>query len=329
MSFVRLIRYLTFCLMVVTASVATAQTPPQPQLEVLSRQGDYYWVVEIAADGSRKGGWINAQVIDRISRSEMRPIPAAQPAPTAAVMPTLDVPNDYDGLVLSLQQLRSKIASAASAVQGLPDAGVLNQRSARIDEAIVILQSLAATQSASGHRLDAPFVNQPISQIRSGQIPQPVARHPQAREGFWFNGGFGVGSAGCVGCGGRQVGASGGLSLGGTVSERVLVGGGTTGWSRSVDGVTTTIGTFDARIRFYPSAASGFFLTGGGGLGTISESDAFDSAQENGVGALFGLGWDIRVGRNVSLTPFYNGFAVGVASGTFYVDQFGLGITLH
>ena len=45
--------------------------------------------------------------------------------------------------------------------------------------------------------------------------------------------------------------------------------------------------------------------TPGGGSGV---SD-FGSETETGFGALLGLGWDIRVGKNVSLTPFWNGFS--------------------
>ena len=105
----------------------------------------------------------------------------------------------------------------------------------------------------------------------------------QTREGFWFNGGLGVGIAGCVDCIGHEVGASGGLSLGGTLSKRVLLGVGTTGWYKSVDGVTVNGGTFDARLRVYPSVSPGFFLTGGAGLGTISASNAFVSDSEVGL----------------------------------------------
>jgi hypothetical protein len=109
----------------------------------------------------------------------------------------------------------------------------------------------------------------------------------------------------------------------------MLLGVGTTGWYKNIDGLALTGGTFDARVRVYPVASSGFFLTAGGGLGSIAVTDGFVSASETGVGVLFGLGWDVRIGRNVSLTPFYNGFAVGVESGTYFVDQFGLGVTVH
>ena len=37
---------------------------------------------------------------------------------------------------------------------------------------------------------------------------------------------------------------------------------------------------------------------------------SFAGESEFGVGLMLGLGWDIRVGRNVSLTPFWNGFAM-------------------
>ena len=47
------------------------------------------------------------------------------------------------------------------------------------------------------------------------------------------------------------------------------------------------------------------------------------------LGRSFGLGWDIRVGRNVSLTPFYNGFAVQTANADGNVAQIGLGVTIH
>ena len=47
------------------------------------------------------------------------------------------------------------------------------------------------------------------------------------------------------------------------MNDRVLVGGGTTGFYRRVDGATLTAGTYDFRIRFYPARRSGFFVNGG------------------------------------------------------------------
>ncbi len=156
------------------------------------------------------------------------------------------------------------------------------------------------------------------------------AQTKHSRNGFWFNGGLGFGSLGCEDCEARETGPSGGLSLGGTISQKFLLGVGTSGWTKSENGVTLTAGTLDARVRFYPSATGGFFLTGGLGLGSISaDIDGFGSDSEVGVGLLFGLGLDIRVGTNVSLTPFWNGFAVRTSNSNANVGQIGLSVTLH
>jgi len=156
----------------------------------------------------------------------------------------------------------------------------------------------------------------------------PANRH--LRRGFWFSGGLGYGSLGCEDCTAREGGLSGGLALGGSVSQKVLLGAGTTGWTKSEGGVDLTVGTLVALIRFYPSARSGFFLLGGLGVGTIHLAvDGFGSDSETGGGALVGLGWDIRVGDNVSLTPFWNGFAARTENADANVGQLGLGVTLH
>lgn len=161
-------------------------------------------------------------------------------------------------------------------------------------------------------------------------VQGPDGPRPHVREGFWFSGGLGFGSLGCTDCTERSNGLSGGLSGGATLSERVLLGVGTTGWYRSEDGVSLGVGTLDARLRVYPSLSSGFFVTGGAGLGTINASvSGLGSARENGVGMMLGLGWDIRVAPKVSLTPFWNGFAVRTSNANANVGQLGLGITVH
>jgi hypothetical protein len=86
-----------------------------------------------------------------------------------------------------------------------------------------------------------------------------------------------------------------------------------------------TVGTLDVRMRFHPIRTSGFFLTLGLGVGSLS----FAGESESGAGAVVGVGWDIRMSRNVSLTPFYNGSAVSNSSGDANVAQVGIGITVH
>jgi hypothetical protein len=164
----------------------------------------------------------------------------------------------------------------------------------------------------------------PVSPQPSPSDVRPVPNR-QVRDGFWFNAGLGYGTFGCEDCLGRADGLSGGLSLGTTVNDKLLFGVGTTGFAKTVLGETFTVGTLDARVRFYPSRNSGFFLNGGIGLGSIS----YAGESEFGVGVMLGLGWDIRVGKNVSLTPFWNGFAMSNSNVDANVGQLGIGVTIH
>lgn len=155
------------------------------------------------------------------------------------------------------------------------------------------------------------------------------SRRP-VRDGFWFSGGLGYGTLGCQECDSRIGGLVGGLVFGGSLSQTVLLGVGTANWVRSEDGATLTAGTLDARFRFYPTRKTGFFLTAGLGIGSISaDVDGLGSASATGVSAVAGLGYDIPIGKNASLTPFLN--AVGIASDNADANfnQIGLALTLH
>ena len=156
------------------------------------------------------------------------------------------------------------------------------------------------------------------------------AKEKHRRVGFWFNGGLGYGSLSCEDCDGREGAVTGGLAFGGTVSQKVLLGAATTGWAKSESGGQLEVGILVAVIRWYTSATGGFFLLGGLGLGSIhTELAGFGSQTETGVGALLGLGYDIRVGENVSLTPFWNGFGANTDNADANVGQIGLGVTIH
>lgn len=156
------------------------------------------------------------------------------------------------------------------------------------------------------------------------------AQRPQTRQGFWFNVGLGAGSLGCDDCGSRTNGLSGQLSLGGTLSPRLLLGAGTNGWTRSEDGVTLTMGSLAALVRFYPSATGGFYLTGGLGIASLDPRlGEYGSASDTGMSALLGIGYDIRVGQNVSLTPFWNGIGGSFDGYGANFGQIGIGLTDH
>jgi hypothetical protein len=162
----------------------------------------------------------------------------------------------------------------------------------------------------------------------SAQAQRSYGKH--TRQGFWFNAGLGYGSAGCLDCNIRTGSLSGGLALGGALSQKVMLGGGTNRWTKSEDGHTLTVETLAAVMRFYPSSTAGYFVLGGLGLGMIHRAaSGFGSDTQTGFGALLGLGIDIRVDRNVSLTPFWNGFVVVMNDQDANVGQIGLGVTVH
>lgn len=152
----------------------------------------------------------------------------------------------------------------------------------------------------------------------------------QHRSGFWFSAGLGWGSLGCQNCGSRTGGLSGNLALGGTLSNKVLLGVSANGWTKSENGSTLSVNAITAAARFYPSARSGFFLIGGLGIGTVSAAvSGFGSGSETGFGALLGLGYDMKIGPKLSLTPYWNGFAMNSSSTDANVGQIGLGITVR
>ena len=156
------------------------------------------------------------------------------------------------------------------------------------------------------------------------------AQHAQVRDGFWFSGGLGYGSLGCNNCGSREGGVSGNLSLGGTITPRLLLGIGTSGWTKSDQGATLTVGLVDARVRFYPQTSGGFFVTGGLGVGSVTGSvTGFGSSTETGVGMILGFGYDVRVSRNTSITPYWNGYGMKNSNTDANVGQIGLAVTLH
>jgi hypothetical protein len=170
----------------------------------------------------------------------------------------------------------------------------------------------------------------PAPARRAPQMARMGRVGPPERHGFWFNGGLGYGSLGCDGCDGRFGGLSGGLALGGTLSPNVLLGVGTTGFYRNDGPLTEPVGTLDARLRVYPSATGGFYLTGGVGLGHWSDDYGdFGSLSESGVGFLGGVGLDIPIGGNLNLTPFWNAVWVRTDNANANLGQLGLSVAVH
>ena len=170
------------------------------------------------------------------------------------------------------------------------------------------------------------------------------AQYPQRRDGFWIGFGLGYGSSNVTcdvcGSGPRVDGISGFLKLGGTPSRNLLIGAAVNAWSHSDGNVTETMTNLTASLYLYPDARSGLFFTGGLGFSNYYVN-SYPSYDGTGWGFSGGVGYDIRVGRDVSLTPVVNYLYGGVGDvnkagvGTVRsqwkqnVVDFGLGVTFH
>ena len=174
---------------------------------------------------------------------------------------------------------------------------------------------------------------------------QDAPENPHARQGFFFGFGLGVGSAGleCEACGAdfdRETGLSGTLRLGGTLSQTVQLGVATNGWYKVENDITYRLAFLSAIIVLYPSSRGGFFFQLGLGGMSGRVADDFNEITTLGGAAMLGIGYDIRIGSSVSLTPYANALA---SNGNLEVDgfeildenfnpnvvQFGLAISTH
>jgi hypothetical protein len=151
----------------------------------------------------------------------------------------------------------------------------------------------------------------------------------QSREGFWI--GFGVGGGGYtdMDLSGRETGGVAYLKLGGTLSERFLLGVESNAWVKEVSGIDLTATNFSAVAYFYPSATGSFFLKLGLGVATQSASVGSASVSINGTGGVFGLGYDRRIGDNWSITPFLNSNVGRFDGGDSSIIELGVGVTWH
>ncbi len=133
-----------------------------------------------------------------------------------------------------------------------------------------------------------------------------------ARQGFWGAIAFGYGHADLTASNGTFAdSAQGGgvavdMKLGGTLSPTVRLGGEVNVWLKNVGGLTESVGNVSAAIYVYPAPRSGFFVKGGAGLASYQVSQGNASSTTTGFGLLGGIGYDIRLGGKISLTPVAN-----------------------
>jgi hypothetical protein len=160
--------------------------------------------------------------------------------------------------------------------------------------------------------------------VASPALAQSAPASP--RQGFTISFGLGGGSAqfsyeGYTGD--RASGPSGYLRLGGAVSPSLVVAGETHGWTWSEGSVTSRVGYLMAVAQWYPQPAGGFHLLGGLGAGMFRREEAGSKVESLGGALQLGAGYDIRMTRNFSLSPYAN--FLGLGGGEPKVDGAGLG----
>jgi len=133
------------------------------------------------------------------------------------------------------------------------------------------------------------------------QTPDDGPRH----QGFWI--GFGLGGGLNLDAPDSKGGGAGYLRMGGTVNQQLLIGGDASAWARDVDGGTVSRGNATATVYFFPSTQGGAFLKSGLGFASArieaTSGNTTVTISEEGFGATFGAGYDIKVGRNFYITP--------------------------
>jgi len=127
-------------------------------------------------------------------------------------------------------------------------------------------------------------------------------RSPGAHSGVWLSGGLGGGTTSE-----EDGGAAGYFRLGGSPSPNVLLGGEVIGLSYDQDGAQVSFGNATFDVLYYPAPAGGFFAKGGVGFASVTVSEDVGggtfTTDEQGLGLTLGVGYDIKIGGNLYLTP--------------------------
>jgi hypothetical protein len=140
---------------------------------------------------------------------------------------------------------------------------------------------------------------------------QTTSKH--LREGFWFQGGLGGGSM-TLSCdiqeiecdGDAEIGGVVRIALGGRISPVFHLGGSVDAWGKSEDDVTVVYGATSLLAMIYPVPNSGFWLDFGPGVSVYQEDSPVGDVEVTSFSVIVGLGYDIRVGRMLSITPLAN-----------------------
>ncbi len=160
------------------------------------------------------------------------------------------------------------------------------------------------------------------------------AQREVKHQGFWIGFGLGGGWNTSDGLDGETLG--GGaiyLRMGATPSDRLLVGGEINGWFRDQNGTAIGRGNVTLSLLFYPSRSGGLFVKGGAGLAQVQASQRIGNVTttitDEGFGTTLGAGFDIRLGRNLYLTPNVDFLFQTIDDANNTLTLLSLGLTWH
>lgn len=133
------------------------------------------------------------------------------------------------------------------------------------------------------------------------------AQRAMRHQGFWIGLGLGGGWLFQEGAADPSVaGGVGYIRLGGTPSQRLLIGGEGIAWTQTEGNVTNSRTNTTFTLYFYP-ARRGLFVKGGVGTATArvetQSGNTTTTTTETELGSTVGAGFDIRVTRNFYITP--------------------------
>lgn len=166
-------------------------------------------------------------------------------------------------------------------------------------------------------------------------------RGSSRRDGFWAAVGIGAGSESFdaedgLGWSDDKGGGIAYLKLGGTVNQSLLLGVEANVWGGRyrAQGYDRSLSSLMFIGQLYPGRRSDFWLRAGLGLARddldlYSGEDPTLDSHHNGTAFALGVGYDFRVGRNVSITPSIDLMGQRYRTHDERLLSFGVGITLH
>jgi hypothetical protein len=180
----------------------------------------------------------------------------------------------------------------------------------------------------------------------SAQAQQFAPLH--LHEGFWFgvSGAYAQAHRICDQCSTpiNTWGPSLTLAAGGTVNQKLLMGGEFGVWYRDAEGIKTLLGNGSITARWYPLYRKGLYLRGGVGFSIYQYRQSGTTLKGAGPGVAGAVGYDFMVGRRTALAPMVGAWwgapgalkvtsgagGVGPASGLHYtVLELGLSLTFY